>query len=407
MELLILARAIAGMGGGGISTVTSVAVSDLVPLKKRGLYQAVIAALYGLGSGIGGPIGGWINDTWGWRAAFLLQAPLLITSFVLISLKLNMKLPDAVANESIHSKLRRIDFLGSFTVVVSVASLLSAFSIKTTEELPWSHPLIWGLVTSSCIFGLAFVWVETRWAQYPVMPLRLVLQRTPLAVALSSLLAAVTSFSMFYNIPLYFSAVRLNSSMEAGLHLLPYSIGLPIGSIFTGWLIRRTGKFFKITLVSAMFAVLASILVALWNDKTSAFDLWLDIMPQGFSTGIFMNSTVIAMIASVSTADMAVATGILYLFRTTGQVLGVSLSGILLQGVLVDQLRKRITGPGSADIINEIRHSISLIPELAPPLRNAAIKSYATALRVVFISQVATSVLALVACAFIEEYPVS
>jgi len=170
-------------------------------------------------------------------------------------------------------------------------------------------------------------------------------------------------------------------------------------------LIRRTGKFFKITLVSAALAILASILVALWDDKTSVLDLWLDIAPQGFSIGSFANSTVIALIASVSTEDIAVATGIMYLFRTTGQVLGVSLSGILLQGVLVDQLRKRITGPGSSDIINEIRHSISVIPELAPPLRNAAVESYATALRVVFISQIATSFLALVACAFIEENP--
>lgn len=127
---------------------------------------------------------------------FFGQAPLLLVSFALVAFKLNIRLPDAIANEGTSSKLARIDFLGSFTLVVSVASLLSAFTIKTTEELPWSHPLIYGLLTVSGIFGAAFVYVEAQWAPYPVMPLRLISQRTPLAVALVNFMASMTAFSM-------------------------------------------------------------------------------------------------------------------------------------------------------------------------------------------------------------------
>ncbi|KAN0097740.1 Major facilitator superfamily domain containing protein [Tylopilus felleus] len=404
METLILARAIAGMGGGGVMTVTSVAITDLVPLKHRGLYQGMTNILFGLGSGLGGPIGGWINDTWGWRAAFLSQAPLLLVSFVLVALKVNIKLPDLVASEGTYSKLSRIDFLGSFTLVVSVACMLSAFSIKTTEELPWSHPLIWGLLTVSIIFGVSFVYVEARWAPYPVMPLRLISQRTPLAVALANFMASMTAFSMLYNLPLYFSAARLNSSTGAGLHLLPHSVALSTGSVLAGWWMRKTGKLYSLTLASAVLCIIASVLVASWNDNTSTLHLWLDIVPQGFGMASLITTTLIAMIASVYKEDMAVATGITYLFRTTGQVLGVSLSGALLQSVLLDQLKKRITGPGSSDIIEEIRHSISSIPDLAPSHRKAAIESYATALRVVFISHIAINILVFIACIPIEEH---
>ncbi|KAI9574971.1 vacuolar amino acid permease [Boletus coccyginus] len=405
MESLILARAVAGMGGGGVMTVTSVAITDLVPLKHRGLYQGMTNILFGLGAGLGGPIGGWMNDTWGWRAAFLLQTPLLIISFMLVALKVNIKLPDAVANASTSSKLSRIDFLGSFTLVVSVACMLSAFSIKTTEELPWSHPLIWGLLMVGGIFGLAFVYVEARWAPYPVMPLRLISQRTPLAVALANLMASMTAFSMLYNVPLYFSAVRLNSSTDAGLHLLPHSVALSMGSVIAGWWMRKTGKLYNFTLGSAVLCMLASVLVASWNDQTSTFHLWFDIVPQGFGMASLITTTLIAMIAGVYKEDMPVATGITYLFRTTGQVLGVSLSGALVQSVLLHQLKKRITGPGSSDIIEEIRHSITSIPDLAPSLQKAAIESYATALRVVFISQIAINVLVFIACIPIEEHP--
>ncbi|KAK0206242.1 hypothetical protein DFS33DRAFT_1313318 [Desarmillaria ectypa] len=109
------------------------------------------------------------------------------------------------------------------------------------------------------------------------------------------------------------------------------------------------------------------------------------------------------MIAGVFKEDMAVATGITYLFRTTGQVLGVSLSGAILQAILLHQLRVRIQGPGSAEIINEIRHATAIIPTLEPRLFDAAVRSYADALRVVFICQAAWNFIAFLACLPIQE----
>ena len=108
-------------------------------------------------------------------------------SFVLVCVKVNIKLPDEVQNRTTYDKLRRIDFLGSSTLVVAVGSLLLGFSLKETEELPWSHPLIIGLFIASLIFGSAFVYVETHVALYTMMPMRLIMQRTPLLVSLSNL----------------------------------------------------------------------------------------------------------------------------------------------------------------------------------------------------------------------------
>jgi len=118
-----------------------------------------------------------------------------------------------------------------------------------------------------------------------------------------------------------------------------------------------------------------------------------------------ITSTLIAMIANVAREDIAVATGITYLFRTTGQVLGVSLSGALLQAILTRQLRKRITGPDSFEIIERIRHSTTIIPGLPTHQRVAAVNSYGDALKAVFICQVACYVLALVCCVPIQENP--
>ena len=151
---------------------------------------------------------------------------------------------------------------------------------------------------------------------------------------------------------------------------------------------RRTGKLYGLTLVSCALGILAAVLVACWSDNTSQFHLWADVVPQGLGMASVITTTLIvshsppyvfitiepfllqAMIASVTKEDLAVATGsesnpildilcntcadcfdvVTYLFRTTGQVLGVSLSGAVLQAVLVSKLRNSITGPNAAEV---------------------------------------------------------
>ncbi|KAI0315395.1 vacuolar amino acid permease [Amylostereum chailletii] len=405
MNTLIAARAIAGMGGGGVMTVSSVAVTDLIPLKQRGLYQGMANILFGLGAGLGGPLGGWLNDAFGWRSAFLFQIPILIFSFILVTVKVSIPLSDELKSQSVSSKLRRMDFLGSATLAGTVACLLLGVSLKETASMPWSHPAIVGLLASSAVICVIFVLVEAFWAPFPVLPLRLITQRTPLAVSLSNLFGSMAAFSMLYNVPLYFSAVRMSSSSNAGLHLLPHSIAISTGSVFAGWMMRRTGKLYTLTLVSSGFSILACTMIAFWNESTPTWHLWLDIVPQGFGMASLITTTLIAVIAGVAKSDVAVATGITYLFRTTGQVLGVSLSGTVIQAVLTSKLRDRIHGPHASEIIARIRHSTDAISSLDPLLRKAAIDSYADALRVVFICQIALNFMAFLSCLPIQENP--
>ena len=115
------------------------------------------------------------------------QIPVLAFSAVLVILKVNIELPTNVQEQSTYDKLKRIDFLGSTTLVGTVGCLLLGFSLKSTEELPWSHPVIWSLFIVSAICGASFIYVETHLAPYPVMPMRLITRRTPLFVSLSLL----------------------------------------------------------------------------------------------------------------------------------------------------------------------------------------------------------------------------
>ena len=92
--------------------------------------------------------------------------------------------------------MRRMDFAGSATLTAAIGSLLLGSTFKSTESLPWSHPLVCGLFIASVGFGVLFVTVEAHWSPYPIMPLYFITQRTPLAVALSNLFGTMSAFSM-------------------------------------------------------------------------------------------------------------------------------------------------------------------------------------------------------------------
>ena len=150
---------------------------------------------------------------------------------------------------------------------------------------------------------------------------------------------------------------------------------------------RRTGKLYTLTLISASLAILASVLASCWNDNTSAFHLWVDLIPQGLGVASFITTTLIVcfflllsspyILTSIrrwlpvftrrtclSLSEVRVFSRVLtrnsvnnlqiflvtYLFRTTGQVLGVSLSGAVLQAVLLQKLRERIHGPDAVEV---------------------------------------------------------
>ena len=182
----------------------------------------------------------------------------------------------------------------------------------------------------------------------------------------------------------------LTPPMPRGLHFIVIRLLSPVGVCsldgkpisddidrfaFNGLfhrMMRRTGKLHSLTLASVSLGIIASVSVSLWNFNTPEFRLWMDLIPQGFGIASMITTTLIvslrasrrllsdfvfllkvrlqAMIANVAKEDIAVATGITYLFRTTGQVLGVSLSGALLQAILTKQLRKRITGPEAFEV---------------------------------------------------------
>ncbi|KAF7359047.1 MFS general substrate transporter [Mycena sanguinolenta] len=383
---LVAFRAIAGMGGSGMTVVGSVILSDSVPLKTRGLYQGFTNLLFGLGGAIGGPLGGWLGDTIGWRAAFLYQSPFLACSLVLLYLKIREpELVLAAAGTGIFAKLKRIDYAGSASLVFALLAFLLGMHFKSTAGYDWDDSRVWALLTAAAVLACVFVLVEFRFAAEPIMPIAILKRRTPGFVALNNFLIAVLSFSTLYNTPLYFTAARLRTSANAGAHLIPNSVFVAIGSLLAGWYMRKTGRYWNFQAIASLGLLVANLILASWNPDTPEWVLYITLAPSGFAFASVLTTTLLALIASVPRDDIPLATGISYLFRTMGQVLGVSLSATLTQTLLARNLRARIA---DEDTVAKILDSTAYIHTLPADLQVKATTSWALALRTVFYCQI-------------------
>jgi MFS family permease len=128
-----------------------------------------------LGRSIGGPLGGLLADTVGWRWSFTGQAPLILIAILLVAYKLPTSTPPTTAKGE-PSRLRRIDFAGAFMLAITIVALLGALSLGG-QNLPWSNPIVIGLLIGSLVLGTIFVAYEVKYALEPIFPPTLVIKR--------------------------------------------------------------------------------------------------------------------------------------------------------------------------------------------------------------------------------------
>ncbi|KAF8959682.1 vacuolar amino acid permease [Flammula alnicola] len=399
MQTLILSRFVSGMGGGGIFTTAAIITSDMYNGRSRGFVQSIGGIFYGLGMGLGGPIGGLITDWLGWRWAFLIQIPLFVLSFALIMCNLTYVTPGS--GRSTADILKRIDYGGSLTLLGAVGSLLFFLGMIFNEGLPWAEPSVWISFVSLILFGILFIVVEVFVAVEPVLPPYLLTQKVPVLVGCSNALVAVCNLSVTYYFPTWFQTVMLSSASTAGLHLLPNSLCISTGSLFAGWMMRRYGRYKTMNMIFGILPFCAAVLMTQMKEDSNQAHLWLTIMPLGFGNAIVLQTMFIALVSHLPESQMAVGTGFAQLLRGLGQVGGLAAASAVFQSRLNTELHARLPSE-SEELIKRIQHSARLVGTLPSDVQRIARDSYAASLKSVFVLAATASLLA-----YLARLPVS
>ncbi|PFH53531.1 hypothetical protein AMATHDRAFT_1185 [Amanita thiersii Skay4041] len=392
MEMLIIARFLSGIGGGGLFTISSIVVSDMYTMRERGLAQGIASVFNGLGLGLGGPIGGVVTDLLGWRWAFLLQLPFFFISFGLTTYHLQYVTPGR--GKTALEVFKRIDYGGIITLLIAVGSTLVFLSVRYNEGLPWSTPIVVGSFLLGIIFFVLFLLVELFVSPEPVLAPSLLRQKVPLLVGTSNVLVAMCNFAIMYFLPMYFQTVMLTSASIAGLHLLPNSIAMSVGSVFAGWIMHYTGRYKSLNLFFGVFPFIGASLIASLREQSGPLKSWLSIVPLGFGNAVILQTMLIALLAHLPDSQIAVGTGFGQVFRGLGQVGGVAISSAVFQSKLEQELHNRIHTPDAEDLIQRIRQSSRLIRELPFPTQRAARDAYATSIHLVFTLAACSTLLA-------------
>ncbi|TIA11015.1 MFS general substrate transporter [Aureobasidium pullulans] len=405
MNQLIAARAFAGIGGGGMTTVVSILMSDAVPLRERGKWQGYVNIIYATGAGTGAPLGGILADSIGWRWAFLGQVPLCVLAFVVVGSVL--KLPKREQTDW-KQKLRRIDFLGAAILICAVFTLLLA--LDRGSNISWKANITIISISLSIPLFILFVFVEMKVASEPFAPGHIIFNRSLFACYLCNFFSFSGWLAALFYIPLYFQAVDGLTATQAGVRLIPGIIAGVSGSLFGGFYMQRTGKFYWLTVIAYSCLVVGMTFVFLFSGfvVNSTIGIIIGMCVCGWSNGIGVTSTLIGLIANASREDQAVATACSYLFRSLGSVFGVSISATLANQSLRDNLASALSnGNAAAEIAERVRESLAYINTLEPGVRALVRECYAQSTRAAFGLEIGLVAGAAVSAWFIREKALS
>lgn len=406
---LIAARAFAGIGGGGMTTVVSILMSDAIPLKDRGLWQGFINIIYATGAGVGAPAGGILADGVGWRWSFLSQAPLCLLAFIAVLVVLKEPEPEIVKKESDwRGKLKRVDFLGALMLVFAVFALLLGMDRGSNVSWRVKECLI-PLCLSVPLFAL-FILVEVKIATEPFAPGHVVFNKSLFAAYMCNFFSFAGYLAALFYIPLYFQAVHGDSASRAGVLLIPAILCGVSGSLFGGIVMKRTGKYYWLTVVAYLMLSIGLLGILLFSGAVMDSTIGIIISSSlcAFGNGIGVTSTLIALISNAKHDDQAVATACSYLFRSLGSTTGVSLTSSAANQVLRSSLETKLgSGKDAAVIVEGVRRTLAYIKTLEPETRSLVRSAYGVSTRAAYGVDVGLVVGAALAAWFIKEKPLS
>ncbi|KAI8384247.1 ATP-NAD kinase-like domain-containing protein [Radiomyces spectabilis] len=389
MVMLIVARALCGLGIGAFDTLMKIIVADYIPVRYIGLYQALLGISWGLGYVAGALLG----KSWRWLIGFWFSC---VVALVLVFISIER--PTTSTHWRQH--VARIDFVGIVLWSVGVVCMVLGLSWGGTTYA-WDSPIILCLICISVVIMVLFgVW-EYAWASDPLVPRGVFSNRSSILILLAAFLYGGCFQSLMTYTPLYLSVIRKEDSMTTNLLLLCLVLFACICNVLTGFVIVKTGRYTWATRFSLVVLTLAcGLLNLLRTDSTTGLIVGLMIV-TGIGSGAMINSSIITAQASVSIEHVPSMVAFMTFCDQVGGITGITMTGSILSNTLKQNVDKLALPGVSADMV---RQSSAYLWQLPLPIRSLILNAYMDSVRMSFWGSTALAATGLLVCIGLKSY---
>ncbi|KAK7036119.1 MFS drug transporter [Favolaschia claudopus] len=334
---LIVFRGFAGAGGGGLVSMMQIVVSDIVSLRERGKYQGIIGGVVAIGYAIGPVIGGALAQNVGWRWCFWVTIPVSFVATCVVVFILPLK----PVHGDIRRKLLAVDYVGTLLTLAG-CTLLMLPLIWGGVIFPWKSSIVLAPLLSGLLVVAIFCFWEWKGARLPIVPMYIFKHSTVTGVFISMFVNGFVFFSTLYYLPQFFQVALGYDPLHAGLFLIPVLVLQIVASWISGILVSRTGRYRTIINVGFSVWSIACGCISTVRPGTPKAVLVIFMVLAGVGAGQTMQTTTVAVQASVSRRDMSVVTAMRNFIRLLGGTLSLAVASTLIN----NKLRTSMTSLG-------------------------------------------------------------
>jgi EmrB/QacA subfamily drug resistance transporter len=382
--VIIVARAIQGIGGGGMMVLSQAIIADVVPARQRGKYMGIIGAVFGFSSVLGPLLGGLFTDGPGWRWSLWFNIPIAVIAI-------------AITVFAMHIPKRghgaKLDLWGTL-FMAGFATCLILFITWGGKDYAWGSATIIGLIIATVACALLFILAESK-AASPIIPLELFKNRNFLLCTGAGLVIGVVMLGTLAYMPTYIQMVHGLTPTKAGLMMIPMVAGLMPTSIVIGVIVSRTGKYKWYPVVGMFVVAVGLFLLGGLETHDGLVHLGLVLFVFGFGIGMAMQILVLMVQNAFPVSMVGTATASNNFFRQIGMSVGSAVVGSVFTTRLQDNMGDRVPGAMQqlgekakefASLVGGENHSLTpgIVDALPGPLHEAITTSYNDALVPIF-----------------------
>ncbi len=322
MSVLIGARALQGLGGGGLISLAQTIIADVVSPKERARYQGYIAGVFVTSSVAGPVLGGFFADKLDWSMIFWINLPLGLLAFKMTNNVLK-RLPR-------HERRHRLDYLGAVLMTAATTAFLLALTWGGTRY-PWlSFPTL-GLLAGSLIGWLLFVG-RLLTAPEPLLPLAVLRNQVVATGTAAAFFAMGTFIGLTIYVPIYLQTIIGLSASNSGFALIPLMAGTVTGATVSGRVMIHMRRYKLMPLGGLLAAILALVALALRPRSLPLFEVDILLCIIGLGIGTVLPVSTVAIQNAVEPHQLGTATATMNFFRSLGGAIAVAVFGVIVLG---------------------------------------------------------------------------